>query len=69
MFSYVLSLVQKGDKAMDREELYECHTPLNPEERAKFNFLVNCHKLSIDEAYSIIEEERKYRFRKEKNND
>ena len=44
---------------MDYEEIYDCHIPLTPEERAKFNYLVNQHKMSIDEAYKLIEEERK----------
>lgn len=50
---------------MDYYETYDCHIPLNAEERAKFNFLVNSHHMTVDEAYRIIEEEHQSRFRKE----
>ena len=52
---------------MCKEETYDCHIPLTIEERAKFNYLVNSHGMSVDEAYRLIEEEHDARFRKETN--
>ena len=65
VLNYGILYYRKEIKDMDYYETYDCHIPLNAEERAKFNFLVNSHHMTVDEAYRIIEEEHQSRFRKE----